>query len=267
LILLLHGHLGTAANALGRGARPSPLAAWLDIVDREQVLVAALQGARGTDHNTGWNDCRLDSPGNPKVDDVAFAARVVQQLVASGRADPKRIYVMGMSNGGVMAYRLAQQLRPAPVAIAAVSSSMARDSACKEALPKVSVLLINGTADPIMPYAGGGVGVFGHSTGNVIGAAATRDFWLRADGLEHAKPVSSSFPNLPASGTLALKTVYGPDRGPQVEMISIQDGGHVEPSLRYHYGRLYARLVGNQNQDFESAEEAWSFFRNKSGPP
>ena len=60
LILVLHGHLGTAVNALGAGLAPSPLSAWLDIVDRESVLVAALQGLRGSDHRTGWHDCRSD---------------------------------------------------------------------------------------------------------------------------------------------------------------------------------------------------------------
>ena len=45
----------------------------------------------------------------------------------------------------------------------------------------------------------------------------------------------------------------------------MQDGGHVEPSLRYHYGWVYSRLVGTQNKDFESAEEAWRFFKDKAG--
>src|SRR6516225_7682626 len=47
LVLILHGHLGTAANALGGGRVPSPLSAWLDVAAREHVLVAALQGLKG----------------------------------------------------------------------------------------------------------------------------------------------------------------------------------------------------------------------------
>jgi polyhydroxybutyrate depolymerase len=268
LVILLHGHIGTAANALGKGRMPSPLSAWLDIVDREPVLVAALQGLKGADDQTGWHDCRLDSPGNPQVDDVAFAGRVVQQLVAQGRADPKRVFVMGMSNGGMMAYRLALQMQPVPLAIAAVSSSMATSSACTNPPPKVSVLLINGTADPIVPYAGGDVGTHGRSTGRVIGAEASRDFWLHADGLASSAAVTTAVPHLNASDpTRAIKTTYGPNAGPQVEMVSIQNGGHVEPSLRFHYGFLYSRLVGMQNQDLESAEEAWAFFKDKATRP
>lgn len=268
LVILLHGHIGTAANALGNGRMPSPLSAWLDIVDREPVLVAALQGLKGADDHTGWHDCRLDSPGNPQADDVAFAGRVVQQLVSQGRADPKRVFVMGMSNGGMMAYRLALQMQPAPLAIAAVSSSMAASSACTDAPPKVSVLLINGMADPIVPYDGGDVGTHGRSTGRVIGAEASRDFWLHADGLASSAGVTTAVPHLNTSDpTRAIKTIYGPNAGPQVEIISIQNAGHVEPSLRFHYGFLYSRLVGTQNQDLESAEEAWAFFKSKTARP
>jgi polyhydroxybutyrate depolymerase len=267
LVLLLHGHLGTAANALGQGPRPSPLSGWLNIADREKLLVAALQGLKGGDNRTGWHDCRLDDPNNTSVDDVGFAGSVAASLIQSGRADPHRIYVMGMSNGGMMAYRLALQMRPAPAAIAAVSSSMAGRSACIGTPPQVSVLLINGTADPIVPYGGGPVGLSGNKAGDstVIGAEATRDFWLRADGLAGTAPVTYAFPHLTASDpTTASRLIYGPKRGPQVEMITVQNGGHVEPSLTVHYGWLYRKLVGNQNSDFESAEAAWNFFKDKS---
>lgn len=260
LVLLLHGHLGTAANALGQGLAPSPLSAWLAIADREDLLVAALQGLKGSDHRTGWRDCRADDSRNPEADDVGFAAAVAAGLVQAGRADPRRIYVMGMSNGGMMAYRLALEMHPVPAAIAAVSSSMAGNTACKGAAPKVSVLLINGDADPIVPYGGGTV-----SGSQVVGAVASRDFWLHADGLAGTAPVATSFPHRSADDpTRAGKSVYGPREGPQVEMITIQDGGHVEPSLKYHYGWVYRQLVGRQNEDFESAEEAWNFFKDKS---
>ncbi|MDR3414999.1 MAG: PHB depolymerase family esterase [Nevskia sp.] len=264
LVLVLHGHLGTAANAFGAGAAPSPLSAWLAIAQRERVLVAALQGLKGTDNHTGWHDCRLDAIEDPVTDDVSFAQGVVQSLVQSGRADPHRIYVMGMSNGGMMAYRLALEMHPTPAAIAAVSSTMASKNACGETPPRVSVLLINGTADAIVPYGGGKVGFRGHKTGTVIGADATRDFWLRADHLPAAPTSSYTFPHRSADDpTTAVRQVYGQPGGLQVETITIQDGGHVEPSLLYHYGWFYSRLVGTQNQDLESAEEAWTFFKDK----
>jgi polyhydroxybutyrate depolymerase len=265
LILVLHGHIGTAANAMGAGRVPSPLSAWVRIVDREGILVAALQGLKGADRRTGWHDCRSDDTVDPDTDDVAFAAAVAQTLIAGGRADPKRIYVMGMSNGATMSYRLALEMQPAPVAITVVSGTMALHSDCSDAAHPVSVLIIHGTADPIVPYAGGAVG-FGHRrSSSVLSVEATRDFWLGVDGLSDTAPEAYSFPHLGADATRALKSTYGEDLGPQVEVIEIEHGGHVEPSLRFHYGLLYRRLVGAQNHDLESAEEAWQFFRGKSG--
>jgi len=124
LVLVLHGHLGTAANALGGGRVPSPLSAWLDIAERDNVLVAALQGLKGSDNRTGWHDCRSDADNNPQVDDVAFASRVAKKLLDDGRADAKRIYVMGMSNGAIMTLRLALEMQPAPAAVAAKPPAM-----------------------------------------------------------------------------------------------------------------------------------------------
>ena len=264
LVLVLHGHLGTAANALGAGVAPSPLSAWLEIAQREKVLVAALQGLKGADRRTGWHDCRADATDNPRVDDVAFASKVVQQLVTDGRADPRRIYVMGMSNGAMMTLRLALEMKPAPAAVAAAAGTMAQHSDCDATAHPVSVLLIHGTEDPLVPYQGGGVG-FGErrDRGQVLSVDATRDFWLRTDGLANAPAMEYSFPHRGDDATRARKVTYGPAAGPQVAVITIEHGGHVEPSLKFHYGALYSRVVGAQNRDFESVEEAWTFFKTK----
>lgn len=266
LVLLLHGHLGTAANALGTGPRPSPLSQWLRIAERERIYVAALQGLVGPDHHTGWRDCRGDDSRNPAADDVAFAAAVAHELIDDGRVDSARIYVMGMSNGAMMSFRLALEMQPAPAAIAAVSGAMAAHSGCVQPQRPVSVLIIQGTADPLVPYQGGAVGLGHHRTSEVIGAEAGRDFWLQADGLSRETPRLDEIPHLGLDDTRAQRMIYGAPGGPQVEFIRIVDGGHVEPSRAFHYGRLYGRIVGEQNHDFESAEEAWRFFAGQHAP-
>jgi len=231
------------------------------------VLVAALQGLKGSDNRTGWRDCRADEDDNPRVDDVAFAASVAQKLIDEGRADAKRIYVMGMSNGAMMTLRLALEMQPAPAAVAAAAGTMAAKSDCTDAERPVSVLLIHGTSDPLVPYAGGGVGLGeSRNRGSVVGVDVTRDYWLRADGLQSAKPIEHAFPHHGDDATRASKTTYGPDAGPQVVVITIDKGGHVEPSKRFHYGALYTRIVGAQNHDIEAAEQAWEFFAPKKLP-
>ena len=224
----------------------------------------ALQGLKGPDGHTGWHDCRSDAPGNPRADDVKFAGAVARDLVASGRADTRRLYVMGMSNGAMMSQRLALEMQPAPAAIAAVAGTIARTSECRDPAHPVSVLIIHGTDDPLMPYAGGAVGFGDHGKrGGVLSAEATLDLWRRVDGLDNVAPVTMTYPHLGPDNTKARSASYGPDTGPQVELLTIDHGGHVEPSLRFHYGPLYEHLVGPQNRDFESAEKAWAFFAPK----
>src|SRR5215467_7244981 len=122
---------------------------------------------------------------------------------------------MGMSNGAIMTLRLALEMQPAPAAVAAVAGTMAAKSECAGPPRPISVLLIHGTQDPLVPYTGGGVG-FGErrDRGSVVSVAATRDFWLRADGLQNAKPVETSFAHDGDDATRARKATYGQDIGP-----------------------------------------------------
>jgi polyhydroxybutyrate depolymerase len=269
LVLVLHGHGGTAENALGRGFRPSPLSAWLAIVDREDVIVAAMQGATDGDGKPGWNDCRGDAPGNPKTDDVGFARAVVQEVARRGLLDETRVYAMGMSNGAMMAQRLAIELDPPIAGFAAVAGTLGDRGPCGRPHHKVSALLINGDHDPLVPYDGGDVHFFDRKRGHVLSVEANVAFWLRADGIE-SRAVEDTLPKEAGTGdpTRAVRSLYGsPADAPQVELIRIEGGGHVEPSLRYHYGPVYAHIVGEQNRDFESAEEAWRFLRTKRARP
>ena len=261
LVILLHGHMGSAKQALAQG----PLAAWNAISVREGVIVAALDGVKGPDGHTGWNDCRGDASGNPKTDDVAFVKAVIERLVRESRADPSRVYLMGMSNGAMMTLRLALQLDPKPAAFCAVCGLMTLEgSPCVGAAPRtVPALLIDGTADPLVPFEGGQVHFFKKLRGGVASAEQSVDFWLKADGLDQTQPVASVFPHLDkADPTRAEKQVWGVGAD-QVEFIRIQGGGHAEPTLDHPYGALYRAFTGKQNRDFESAEEAWAFFRDK----
>lgn len=261
LVILLHGHGGSAHQALTTG----PLAAWKAISAREGVIVAALDGAKGGDGRQGWNDCRSDAAGNPKVDDVAFVKAVIQRLERESGADPRRVYLMGMSNGAMMTLRLALQLDPAPAAFCAVCGLMASEGPCAGTAPRsVPALLIDGTADPLVPFEGGQVHFFKQQRGGVISAQATVDHWLQADGLAGAPARTTVFPHQPASrDTRAVKTVWGTAPGPQVEFIRVEGGGHAEPTLAFAYGPVYRAFTGKQNRDFESAEEAWAFFKDQ----
>ncbi|HKF38291.1 MAG TPA: PHB depolymerase family esterase [Ktedonobacteraceae bacterium] len=92
--------------------------------------------------------------------DVAFLSTVIDQLEATAHVDPTRVYISGISRGGMMAYRLGCELSTRIAAIAPVAGNMADQNgqvqgvACHPQHP-VSVLAIHGTADPEVPLKGG----------------------------------------------------------------------------------------------------------------
>ncbi len=90
------------------------------------------------------------------VDDVAFIAAVVDAEEQARPIDTTRVFVIGHSNGGMMAYRLACELSDRIAGIGVLSGTLGLD-ACHPAQP-VSVIHIHGAADTIVPPAGQSMG-------------------------------------------------------------------------------------------------------------
>ena len=87
-----------------------------------------------------------------RPNDVTFVAKLLDDLATVVNVDPKRVYATGMSNGGMMCYRLASELSDRIAAIAPVSGTMAiTDYKPKRPVP---VMHFHGTADYIVPFNG-----------------------------------------------------------------------------------------------------------------
>jgi len=270
LVILLHGHGGSAKQLLGHGLGAAPLSEWLEIAAHDSMVVIAAEGAKGSDDKQGWNDCRADASSNPPTDDVGFIAALIDRAVAQNHVDPQRVYVMGMSNGGFMTFRLGIELPDRIAAIATVGATMAAKSECPAPKKKLPVLMINGDADPLVPYRGGDVRFFSEkSRGTAMAVEDAAQSWRVLDALAAQPAETRDFPKLDADDkTYARLRTWGADPGRcQVELIRIEGGGHVEPSIRQRIGGLYRRIVGAQNGDFEAAEEAWRFFKDKRRTP
>src|SRR5207237_8315757 len=102
------------------------------VCDREGFAVVYPEGEHGH-----WNDGRGDANGSAPVDDVAFIRTLIDTLAAAYPIDTDRVYATGISNGGIMSYRLACDLSDKIAAIAPVvgegSESVAQ--ACQPARP------------------------------------------------------------------------------------------------------------------------------------
>jgi polyhydroxybutyrate depolymerase len=101
-----------------------------------------------------WNAGKCcGSARDEKSDDVGFIRRLVETLMKDYTIDRQRIYAIGMSNGGMMSYRLACELSDVIKGIAAVAGT---DNTL-ECAPKnpVSILHIHARDDDHVLYEGG----------------------------------------------------------------------------------------------------------------
>jgi polyhydroxybutyrate depolymerase len=266
LVLLLHGHGGSAAHLMGRAALGGyRSAAWAQLAQREKIVLVAPQGLVASDGKTAWNDCKADSTTNPSSDDTGFIAALIDAAIARYHADPERIYVYGVSNGGTMAYRLGIELAPRLAAIAAQSALMAAHSHCRAPDHPLPVFISHGTDDKIAPYAGGKLGSWllkGRGAG--LGAEESVAIWRRLAGLPDTPDVFR-FPHLHADdATSATRYTWGADPARmQVTFIKVEGAGHVHASKTESLPWLLGKLLGDMNHDFDTEEEVWAFFREK----
>ena len=153
-IIMLHGLGGTGADY----ARRSGLA---QLAPRQGFAAVFPDGLRNRwNHFLPGKEPVAFLLGNPQVgvipDDVGFFKLLVADLVRRGISDPKRIYLAGLSAGGFMTLRMicaeAGLFAAAALLVAAMPERLGAE--CRPGKP-MPVLMINGTADPIIPYAGG----------------------------------------------------------------------------------------------------------------
>lgn len=214
-----------------------------------------------------WNDGRGVNQylsHREHVDDVGFISALIDAVGKDFSIDRTRVYVTGMSNGAIMAHRLACEAAQKFAAIAPVAGAMAANTAatCSPSKP-ISALVINGTADSLVPWDGGYVRWFGRKTfGAIRSVPETVGFWVAHNGCS-PKPEINLEPDAdPEDGTRVLKREYGHCRGGvSVILYEVQGGGHTWPmGTKY----LPAILIGKTSQDINASEVIWNFFRTHS---
>jgi polyhydroxybutyrate depolymerase len=253
LVLVLHGGGGTgkAMVDLTRGGFDR-------IADREGAIVAYPDGIE-----KNWNDGRTDTghaATSQNVDDVGFLSELVDTLVREENADPKRVYVTGISNGGIMYNRLGCERSDRFAAIAPDVGALAPEVAagCKagRALP---VLAINGTADPLVPFNGGEVHFGRKQLGVVLSTHDTIATWLVRDKCSPQATVTVLPDRDPSDGTtVKLERWDACAPGAEVQLYTIEGGGHTWPGGEQYMPKP---VVGNVCRDFDGAEVIWEFFK------
>ena len=219
LLLLLHG-LGSSGEDIGASA-------WPAFARAHGIAWAAPSGPLDAHGRRFWNAgsscCNF---GQAPVDHVAALSDLIQRLTADSAIDAQRVFVVGHSNGGFMAHRLACERPELLRGIVAVAGTepLARP-ACKPA-EHLRVLQLHGDADRIVPYAGG------HLFSSVsfpehASARKSAKNWATALGC-NADPTRGAPVELDARLPLAETTVERYDRckNGAVELWTVEGGGH-----------------------------------------
>ena len=254
LVLCLHNE-GETAESMMRLTKHS----FNKLADQDGFIVGYPEAL-----NTFWNDGREDSISLShynNIDDLGYIERLIQYSIDSFRVDPGQIFVTGLSNGGFMTFRLACELSKKIKGIAAVSAGLALDQLVDcNADSTVSVMIINGTRDPMMPFTGGEMIVEERSQGSFLSAEETINFWLKGNKCKE-KIAHRDMPNTNLfDETRSEKFIHANcDNGSRVVLISVTNGGHTWPG-----GRQYSteKAIGKTSKDFDASDEIWRFFKN-----
>jgi len=251
LVLVFHGGGGT-------GPGTERLTRFTALADREGFLVAFPEGVE-----KNWNDGREFTSSRAHrdhVDDVAFVAALIDAIGRAHAVDPRRVYATGISNGGIFSHYLAAHLSARIAAIAPVVGGIADPpEAWLRPEQPVSVLMLQGTRDPLVPYHGGAV-AFGR--GKIIDTEEAARRWAALNG--GREPVREPLPTDGKDRCGGLRTIYPGGRdGSEVTLVRLDGGGHTWPGGAQYLPQL---LIGRVCRDFDATVLIWDFFKTHPKP-
>jgi len=253
LVFVLHGGGGT-----GEGMeRTLTLGGFNTLADDHKFIVVYPDG-----FEKNWNDGRKnvsDPAHQQNIDDVGFFTILIENLTQEFDIDPKRIFVTGISNGAMMSYRLAAEIPEKIAAIAPVAGAFPIDLVSYNISDNpVSVCILSGTHDPLVPWEGGIVGFPRNPRGIVLSVPDSVMFWVEHNNCTTI-PNSTVLPDAdPTDHTWVQRDIYTDgSNNSEVILYTIYNGGHTWPD-GYQY--LPEPLVGRTTHDMNANTVIWDFF-------
>ncbi len=247
LVFVFHGGGG---QARGTDKATGGMAA---LADEKGFVVAYPNGM-----DRHWNDGR---PGlaDKYYDDVGFVSQIIDNLVAAKLVDPHRVYATGISNGGFFSQYLALKCPGKFAAVAPVVATVSVQWLDLKSQP-TPILMLLGTADPLVPWQGGAVGgkLLRKKRGEVLSGRDALKFWLTHNQNSATAVKNEVADKDKGDGCRAISEQYGSDDSPgEVLFYEIQGGGHTWPDGEQYLPRA---IVGPVCRDFDGNRVIWDFF-------
>ena len=272
VVIWLHGGGESMRDTLRRSNIPSRR--WIDLSDENDFLLLVPNGVNLETGDTfgdvqTWTYLLSSDDSRPRYDDVGFISKVVEYAISERNVDPNRVYISGMSLGGLMTYTL---LLRAPDLFAAGAAFIANLPSFPIDLPNQTtpIMMMNGNNDRIMLFDGGPL-----NGGTIRTAPETRDFWIQANRVRSSSVIQTTIPNRNWLDRCRIRSEFYPaDRSNEtsdsatvsasapVQFYIMDGGGHFIPSRRGLLNpNIFVREVffGRACHDANGADLAWAF--------
>ena len=242
-----------AFHGAGTNAPVMSLSSGLSLKANDAGFVVVYPNGTGKDNLLlVWNSGGISGPYARKLpDDVAFVKAVLDDVATVINVDPKWVYATGMSNGGMMCYRLASELSDRIAAIAPVSGTTA--VGLRRPKRPVAVVHFHGTADKLVPFNGPD-----ERTAKFLRFQSVNDTirtWVQFDGCPN-QPETFELPDTADDGITVKRRIYGPgEEGTEVAIYVIDGGGHTWPGRKWPVPWL-----GKTTRDISANDLIWEFF-------
>jgi polyhydroxybutyrate depolymerase len=271
LVLNLHGAT--------QNARLEEITSSMDpSADRGGYLVAYPDGTRISKVLTpdpvakqaqyGWNAgacCGL--PVARRIDDVGFLLKVISNIASRTPVDLRRVYVTGISNGGMMAYAMAAEASNHVAAISSVSGQV--ELLTIHPSRPVPTMEFHSLNDPIAKWNG----VPNRNPRLRLSVMEGIDQWVRADGCSARPDQNTKLVGAPhsisAGETATLVTYTHCHSGSEVALWRFTGSGHVWPGSTLNTGPPSSWILGGVGRGIilvDANESMWSFFQRYSLP-
>ncbi len=233
-VVLLHGYSST-------GVKLDEYFGMSALAEARTFILATPDGLKDQSGHGYWNagDC-CDLDGTD-TDDVAYLTAILDDVRLRFRIDSRRVFVIGHSNGGFLAHRVACDRASRVAAIVSLAGAQRTDIAQCEPTEPVAVLQVHGDQDEIIKYGGNTTAYPAYP-----GAIETIRGWATLDGCKTDSLVSAGGDlDLDMTvGTEAKKEGYqGCPRGISAELWTLRGGPHI-PKLNETWGAaIYDFLI------------------------
>jgi polyhydroxybutyrate depolymerase len=196
-----------------------------------------------------------------QIDDVGFVRALIDKIAEVLPIERRRIYATGLSNGAMMAYRLAAEAGDLIAAIAPVAGGMVLPRIkSQRAIP---VMHMHSLDDPRALYGGGLGPPFPFTNSRVFhpDIEQTISRWVKHNGCSAELALDRQLQNKEARQS-ARRYVYSNCReGSEVVLWKLTGAGHVWPGGKQ---KVLERILGPSTEIIDANQEMWNFFQRFS---